>query len=170
MSMDIETMVRENSKEINSLAVNMSRLTQIVESGEKRYEKDAALQRDMVDGINKLNEKMATQNALQQQIMDLKEDLLEKHSDWRTTAHDVKMLIQGSGGLAVLGDKITQATALLTAITTKVDAHDTIFKEAAGAGKVSRLLWHIITAVVSGAGVAVTVYATMRSGAVGGSE
>lgn len=143
--MEIEVETRQNTRDISALAINVTRLTTLVESGEKRHAEDRQTMRDIFDGLKTLNDKIGGVTAMQDKIAELSSQL-------GGIKHDIKNLDSVMQGLPMVKKDVVENEKAIAAHDTRLDALELWKNKHDGATGAVKVFIHVLWAVF-GSGV-----------------
>ena len=119
--MATEDDVKKNRADIHTLTVNVTRLATIVENAEKRHDTDMEVMKEAIRGISRLNERIGATVGMEKDIAGIRDTLAEQKGDIRTIRHDLNNALNAITGIAIVSEKLNEATAALAAQGAKVE-------------------------------------------------
>lgn len=117
MPVELDKQVYDNTRDINNIALNVVKLTTLMEGAEKRYIDDHQNFKDAIKNISKLHEQIQSVMVLDKDIAAVKELYLEQKAEIGTLRHDVRNVQNSQGGYTVILEKISNITSDIAGLT-----------------------------------------------------
>lgn len=156
--MSLREEVRKNASDIHVLTVNITKLTTVVESAEKRRDSDMAILSKAVDNISGLKEHMGQALGIEKDITELRSALAELKGDIRTVRHDLNNATNAISGIALLGEKVNGLSSDFTTVQDKVNSFEKWKDKIDGAGGALKGVGSALWAVFGAATLAVCYF------------
>lgn len=147
----VEYKLDKNTEDINSLAVNMATLTEIVKNSEKRHEEAMDGVKEAVQGIQKLHEKVASMVILEKEVSTLKESISELKADQRVLKHDLSNTTTTTNGLA------ENFKTVITDVSVLKSWKDQTTGAVAATGALGKFFWTLFGGTIT-TGIGVIIY------------
>lgn len=138
--MEIEVETRQNTRDIATLTNNVTRLTVLVENGEKRHDEDRQTMRDIFSGLKSLNDKIGGVTNMQEKVNELA-------SQMGGLRHDVKNLENGMQAIPLLKNKEVENEKKLVEHETRINTLESFKDKHDASTSTAKLFIHVLWAV-----------------------
>ena len=114
---DLKTVTRD----LQDVKVLVARISTMQENSEKRIDTLTDVTLDAVNGMNRLSERMTATVGMEKDIGAMRDTLSELKGDTRTLRHDMNNVANAIAGIAVVNEKLNEATSTIAAQGAKIE-------------------------------------------------